>query len=148
MYHIKIMDTHDKEIILDGEEIVVIAGEAGGANGVIDADEATIAQVIAESPRLMRAARRAMQQLENTIWLQPCDGACPAYGIRMLTRADWIDKRERLPELDEIDPTGCVLAWHVYNGMMITGAQNVGENPYITHWLPALAGPEERERDT
>lgn len=67
MYHIKIMDTHDKEIILDGEEIVVIAGEAGGANGVIDADEATIAQVIAESPRLMRAARRAMQQLENTI---------------------------------------------------------------------------------
>lgn len=67
MYHIKILDTHDKEIILDGEEIVVIAGEAGGASGVIDADEATIAQVIAESPRLMRAARRAMQQLENTI---------------------------------------------------------------------------------
>lgn len=67
MYHIKILNTHDKEIILDGEEIVVIAGEAGGANGVIDADEATIAQVIAESPRLMRAARRAMQQLENTI---------------------------------------------------------------------------------
>ena len=67
MYHIKIMDTHEKEIILDGEEIVVIAGEAGGANGVIDADEATIAQVIAESPRLMRAARRAIKQLENTI---------------------------------------------------------------------------------
>ena len=67
MYHIKILDTHDKEIILDGEEIVVIAGEAGGANGVIDADEATIAQVIAESPRLMRAARRAIKQLENTI---------------------------------------------------------------------------------
>lgn len=67
MYHIKITDTHEKEIILDGEEIVVIAGEAGGANGVIDADEATIAQVIAESPRLMRAARRAIKQLENTI---------------------------------------------------------------------------------
>lgn len=67
MYHIKILDTHDKEIILDGEEIVVIAGEAGGANGVIDADEATIAQVIAESPRLMRAARRAIKQLENAI---------------------------------------------------------------------------------
>lgn len=67
MYRIKITDTHDKEIILDGEEIVVIAGEAGGANGVIDADEATIAQVIAESPRLMRAARRAIKQLENAI---------------------------------------------------------------------------------
>ena len=65
MYHIKILDTHDKEIILDGEEIVVIAGEAGGANGVIDADEATIAQVIAESPRLMRAARRAIALIEE-----------------------------------------------------------------------------------
>lgn len=65
MYHIKILDTHDKEIILDGEEIVVIAGEAGGANGVIDADEATIAQVIAESPRLMRAACRAIALIEE-----------------------------------------------------------------------------------
>lgn len=67
MYRIKITDTHEKEIKLEGEEIVIIAGEAGGANGVIDADEATIAQVIAESPRLMRAARQAMKQLENTI---------------------------------------------------------------------------------
>lgn len=67
MYHIKITDTHEKEIKLEGEEIVVIAGESGTANGVIDADEATIAQVIAESPRLMRAARRAIKQLENTI---------------------------------------------------------------------------------
>lgn len=65
MYHIKILDTHDKEIILDGDEIVVIAGEAGGANGVIDADEATIAQVIAESPRLMRAARRAIELADD-----------------------------------------------------------------------------------
>lgn len=65
MYHIKILDTHDKEIILDGEEIVVIAGKAGGANGVIDADEATIAQVIAESPRLMRAARRAIELFDD-----------------------------------------------------------------------------------
>lgn len=65
MYHIKIMDTHDKEIILDGEEIVVIAGEPGAANGVIDANEATIAQVIAESPRLMRAARRAIELADD-----------------------------------------------------------------------------------
>lgn len=65
MYRIKITDTHDKEIILDGEEIVVIAGEAGSANGIIDADEATIAQVIAESPRLMRAARRAIELFDD-----------------------------------------------------------------------------------
>lgn len=65
MYRIKITDTHEKEIKLEGEEIVVIAGEAGAANGVVDADEATIAQVIAESPRLMRAARRAIALIEE-----------------------------------------------------------------------------------
>lgn len=65
MYRIKITDTHEKEIKLEGEEIVVIAGEAGGANGVIDADEATIAQVIMESTRLMRAARRAIELFDD-----------------------------------------------------------------------------------
>lgn len=65
MYRIKILDTHDKEIILDGEEIVVIAGEAGGANGVVDADDLTITQAIMESPRLMRAARRAIELFED-----------------------------------------------------------------------------------
>nr|DAU37858.1 MAG TPA: protein of unknown function (DUF1931) [Caudoviricetes sp.] len=65
MYHIKILDTHDKEIILDGEEIVVIAGEAGGANGVVDADDLTITQAIMESTRLMRAARRAIELFDD-----------------------------------------------------------------------------------
>ena len=65
MYRIKITDTHEKEIKLEGEEIVVIAGESGAANGVVDADEATIAQVIAESPRLMRAARRAIELFDD-----------------------------------------------------------------------------------
>lgn len=65
MYHIKILDTHDKEIILDGEEIVVIAGESGAANGVVDADDLTITQAIMESPRLMRAARRAIELFDD-----------------------------------------------------------------------------------
>ena len=65
MYHIKILDTHDKEIILDGEEIVVIAGEAGRANGVVDADDLTITQAIMESTRLMRAARRAIELFDD-----------------------------------------------------------------------------------
>lgn len=65
MYRIKITDTHEKEIKLEGEEIVIIAGEADGANGVIDADDLTITQAIMESPRLMRAARRAIELFDD-----------------------------------------------------------------------------------
>lgn len=65
MYRIKITDTHEKEIKLEGEEIVVIAGESGAANGVVDADDLTITQAIMESPRLMRAARRAIELFDD-----------------------------------------------------------------------------------
>lgn len=65
MYRIKITDTHEKEIKLEGEEIVVIAGESGGASGVVDADDLTITQAIMESPRLMRAARRAIELFDD-----------------------------------------------------------------------------------
>lgn len=65
MYHIKITDTHEKEIKLEGEEIVVIAGESGAANGVVDADDLTITQAIMESTRLMRAARRAIELFDD-----------------------------------------------------------------------------------
>lgn len=65
MYRIKITDTHEKEIKLEGEEIVVIAGESGAANGVVDADDLTITQAIMESPRLMRAARRAIKLADD-----------------------------------------------------------------------------------
>ena len=65
MYRIKITDTHEKEIKLEGEEIVIIAGESGAANGVVDADDLTITQAIMESPRLMRAARRAIELFED-----------------------------------------------------------------------------------
>lgn len=64
-----------------------------------------------------------------------------------MMQVNWIEKGERIPEPDETDPTGCVLAWHVYNGMMITGVQNITSNPFITHWLPALEAPEERGRE-
>lgn len=65
MYRIKITDTHEKEIKLEGEEIVVIAGESGAANGVVDAEDLTITQAIMESPRLMRAARRAIELFDD-----------------------------------------------------------------------------------
>lgn len=60
MYHIMIMDTNDKEIILSGEEVVVIAGEPGDLSGIISADETTIAQAITVSPRLLSASRKAI----------------------------------------------------------------------------------------
>ena len=62
-----------------------------------------------------------------------------------MIKAAWIDKRERLPGAEDTDPTGCVLAWQIYNGIMITGPQNVAESPYITHWLPALEGPQKEQ---
>ena len=65
MYRIKITDTHEKEIKLEGEVMVIIAGESGAANGVVDADDLTITQAIMESPRLMRAARRAIELFED-----------------------------------------------------------------------------------
>ena len=65
MYRITITDTHENELKLEGEAIVIIAGESGAANGVVDADDLTITQAIMESPRLMRAARRAIELFED-----------------------------------------------------------------------------------
>lgn len=36
----------------------------------------------------------------------------------------------------------CVLAWHRYSGMMVTGIERVAQNDFFTHWMPALEPPE------
>lgn len=60
MYKITIVDDCDKEISLEGESIVVLAGNRLGMNGVIDAATEIIAQAIKESPRLLQAAGDAL----------------------------------------------------------------------------------------
>ena len=53
----------------------------------------------------------------------------------------WIDARERLPARADADAWGCVIAWHVYNGTMVTGWHQVERNRYFTHWMPAPGPP-------
>lgn len=55
--------------------------------------------------------------------------------------AGWIDAAKRKPTRKDADVTGCVLAWHRYNGAMITGWRNVRGNALYTHWQPTPAVP-------
>lgn len=49
------------------------------------------------------------------------------------------DKR---PGREDADAQGCVIAWHVVNGMMVAGIVNVNRNPFYTHWMPAIHPPD------
>lgn len=60
----------------------------------------------------------------------------------MRRKAAWIDKTERLPTAADADCERCVLAWHRYSGMMVTGIERVAQNDFFTHWMPALEPPE------
>ena len=46
----------------------------------------------------------------------------------------WISVNERAPTSADADACRCVIAWHRYNGTMVTGYRNVGVNPFLTHW--------------
>lgn len=46
----------------------------------------------------------------------------------------WIDKKERLPTEDDADGEGVVLAWHRYQGTMLTGWFRVADDNMFTHW--------------
>lgn len=54
---------------------------------------------------------------------------------------DWVDRDERLPTEKDADAQGCVIVWHVYNGVMVTGWFNVENNRFISHWIPAITRP-------
>ena len=56
----------------------------------------------------------------------------------------WIDIADRLPTSADGDAWQCVLAWHRYNGAMVIGWHQVGQNSYITHWQPCPKAPEGR----
>lgn len=64
----------------------------------------------------------------------------------------WISKDDRVPTEADADAQGCVLVWHLYNGVMITGWHRLPESLFFTHWMPPPAPPENaaelrRERD-
>lgn len=47
---------------------------------------------------------------------------------------NWTDAQKRLPEESDADEFGCVLAFHAFNGVMVTGWKQFRENGYLTHW--------------
>ena len=48
----------------------------------------------------------------------------------------WIDAiSERKPTKDDADEQNLVLAWHVYNGVTVTGYHQFGHNHFLTHWM-------------
>lgn len=53
----------------------------------------------------------------------------------------WIDAATRLPEKADADVTGCVVAWHRYNGTMVIGWWQVKGNRFLTHWQRCPAAP-------
>lgn len=62
----------------------------------------------------------------------------------MTTRPeDWISKADRPPTRADADAQGCVLAWHIYNGVVICHVENdaIMRGDHITHWRPMPQGP-------
>jgi hypothetical protein len=47
----------------------------------------------------------------------------------------WISTAERMPGEHDGDPQGCVLVWHEYQGVMVTGWHNVPKNQFFSHWM-------------
>ncbi len=56
----------------------------------------------------------------------------------------WISKATRLPTQQDADPWGCVLVWHIHNGVQTLGWQNpmLKSSKYITHWMTPPPAPE------
>ena len=54
---------------------------------------------------------------------------------------NWIDAKQRKPTADDTDAVNCVLAYHKYNGAMVTGWFQLDMNPMFTHWMPLPPPP-------
>lgn len=54
----------------------------------------------------------------------------------------WIDAiAERKPTKEDADERNCVLVWHVYNGVMVTGYHQFDSSRFLTHWMPCPKPP-------
>lgn len=59
------------------------------------------------------------------------------------SRIAWIRCADRMPTKRDADVYGCVVAWHMYNGLMVTGWHRIRDNQFITAWAKTPKGPEE-----
>lgn len=54
---------------------------------------------------------------------------------------EWIDIRTRQPNKDDTDNYGCVIVWHIYQGVMVTGLTNALGNRFVSHWAHTPSPP-------
>lgn len=53
----------------------------------------------------------------------------------------WIDAEQRKPTKADCDAFNCVLAYHKYNGAMVTGWHQFETSTMYTHWMPLPLPP-------
>lgn len=53
----------------------------------------------------------------------------------------WIDANQRKPTVADCDAYHCVLAYHRYNGAMVTGWHQFDASTMFTHWMPLPPPP-------
>lgn len=54
---------------------------------------------------------------------------------------EWILMSDRKPTSDDADEYGCVMVWHLFQGVMVTGWSIAGNGIYITHWMRTPDAP-------
>lgn len=54
---------------------------------------------------------------------------------------NWRPATAHSPTRKDGDANGCVLAWHIYNGCMVTGAKVARDSSFISHWQKLPMGP-------
>lgn len=54
---------------------------------------------------------------------------------------DWIPREVRMPTEEDADQFHCVMVWHVFQGLMVTGWFNVADNRFISHWARTAEPP-------
>lgn len=60
--------------------------------------------------------------------------------------SEWISVKARLPTEEDADPVGCVIVYHLFQGVMVIGWHQIAGGGYYTHWMPTPAPPEEAEK--
>ena len=54
----------------------------------------------------------------------------------------WVERNDRLPTEIDGDAQGCILAYHVHNGVMMTHWALVEHNRFMSHWRHVPPPPE------
>ena len=55
----------------------------------------------------------------------------------------WVSTAEREPRHEDADSAGCVLAWHMLNGVCIAQYLKVMHGSFYTHWMRVPGDPKE-----